>query len=72
MPDSNIYVVKEDPSYIRDGSSGAIINRNTSDYVRRLVAKQHAEDKRAEFETLKTEIQDLKNLVQSLINSASK
>jgi len=60
--DPKYAVVKEDPSLVRDSYSKAIINRNTKDYLRRLVAKKTFEDKEAE-------IDELKSMVQSLLSS---
>jgi hypothetical protein len=65
-------VVKEDPSLIRDGYSRAIINRNTNDYLRRLIAKQTFENKEAEIQKLKSDVEELKAMVQNLLQSQSK
>jgi ABC-type proline/glycine betaine transport system ATPase subunit len=67
MAEAKTYIVKEDPSLVRDGHSKAIINRNTNDYIRRLVAKEREEAKKAEIEDLKTQVQELTSLVQSLV-----
>lgn len=65
-------VVKEDPSLIRDGYSRAIINRNTNDYLRRLISKQTFENKEAEIQKLKSDVEELKAMVQNLLQSQSK
>lgn len=62
-------VVKEDPSLVRDTYSKAIINRSTKDYLRRLVAKKTFEDKEAEIQKLKSDIDELRSMVQSLMPS---
>jgi len=67
--DPKYAVVKEDPSLVRDSYSKAIINRNTKDYLRRLVAKKTFEDKEAEIQKLKSDIGELKSMVQSLLSS---
>lgn len=67
--DPKYAVVKEDPSLVRDNHSKAIINRNTKDYLRRLVAKKTFEDKEAEIQRLKSDIGELKSMVQSLLSS---
>lgn len=64
-------VVKEDPSLVRDPYSKAIINRNTNDYIRRLAIKCSTEAKEAELQSLKSEVQDLKVMVQTLSNLLS-
>ena len=67
--DPKYAVVKEDPSLVRDSYSKAIINRNTKDYLRRLVAKKTFEDKEAEIQRLKSDLDELKSMVQSLLSS---
>lgn len=62
-------IVKEDTSLVRDSYSKAIINRNTKDYLRRLVAKKTFEDKEAEIQQLKSDVEQLKSMVQSLLSS---
>lgn len=69
--DNTILVVKDDPSLVRDPYSKAIINRNTNDYLRRLATKCSADAKQAELEKLKSEVQDLKVMVQTLSNLLS-
>lgn len=64
-------IVKEDPTLVRDPYSKAIINRNTNDYLRRLATKCANEAKEAELEKLKSEVQDLKVMVQTLSNLLS-
>lgn len=70
VPNSPL-LVREDPSLIRDPYSKAIINRNTNDYTRRLATKCSAEAKEAELQQLKSEVQDLKVMVQTLSNLLS-
>jgi hypothetical protein len=56
----------------RDLSSQAIINRNQSDYQRRLAQKRYTAGKDQEIENLKSEVSQLKDLVHSLISSSAK
>lgn len=72
MKDRPDAIVKEDPSLIRDGSNGAIINRNTNDYFRRLAVKRAFEAKQREMEDLKSEVAQLKELVNQLLSSSAK
>lgn len=65
-------IVKEDPSLKRDGSNSAIINRNTNDYFRRLAVKRSTEIKQREMEDLKSEVAQLKELVNQLLSSSIK
>lgn len=71
MTQAATMIVKEDPSLARDPYSKAIINRNTNDYLRRLATKCATEAKEAELEKLKSEVQDLKVMVQTLSNLLS-
>lgn len=71
MTQAETMIVKEDPSLVRDPYSKAIINRNTNDYLRRLATKCATEAKEAELEKLKSEVQDLKVMVQTLSNLLS-
>jgi len=72
MTSSEVLVVKEDPSLVRDPYSKAIINRNTNDYLRRLATKCTTEAKEAELEKLKSEVHDLKVMVQNLTQLLSR
>jgi hypothetical protein len=61
---------------IRDCSSGAVLNTNTTEYEnylakrkRLLLEKQQIKERDAEITNLKAEISELKNLVTSLIES---
>lgn len=67
MAEPKTYVVKDDTTLVRDGYSKAIINRNTNDYIRRLATKEREEAKKAELEDLKTQVQELTSLIQSLV-----
>lgn len=62
-------VVQDNPALERDLSSQAIINRNRTEYVRRLAVKEATAKKNAEFESLRDEVQELKELVKSLLSS---
>ena len=72
MTSSEVLVVKEDPSLVRDPYSKAIINRNTNDDLRRLATKCTTEAKEAELEKLKSEVHDLKVMVQNLTQLLSR
>lgn len=60
-------IVREDTSLTRDNSSQAIINRNTNDYYRRLAIKRSEEASKAELDSLKSEVANLKEIINSLI-----
>jgi hypothetical protein len=61
--------VRNIPSLERDLSSQAIINRNQTDYQRRLAQKQFTSAKEQEIEDLKSEVSQLKELVNQLISA---
>lgn len=65
-------IVQDDPMLVRDNASQAIINRNTSDYLRRLATKSTLENKQAEINQLKADVDELKSLVKSILQSQSK
>lgn len=62
--------VSSDPTLERDMSSQAIINRNQTDYLRRLAVKRTTKAKDDELENLKSEVAQLKELVAQLLSSA--
>lgn len=59
--------VVDDPTLVRDLSTNAVINRNTSDYRKRLGQKKRQEERNLEITALKGEIQSLKDAVASLL-----
>ena len=63
--------VKNAPALERDLSSQAIINRNQTDYQRRLAQKQFTSAKEQEIQDLKSEVEQLKELVNKLISVKS-
>jgi hypothetical protein len=71
----NFVKVKDSDSLVRDISSGAIINTNTSEYEaylnRRMKNKeirQQVQSNAVEIKELKSEISEIKSLLISLIN----
>ena len=62
--------VKDRPDLIRDTLSNAIINTNSDVVVAARMRKQHKNNivKREEFNKVKDELQDIKNLLQIMIN----
>lgn len=61
--------VIDNPTLERDMSSKAIINKNNTEYEKRIVFKNLTTKKKKELEDLKEEVANLKKLVQSLIDS---
>jgi len=71
---SDLVHVKDEPDFARDPESGAIININRSAIERAREQKQvrlrkQAEDKqlRAEVDSLKTDINDIKTMLSAIV-----
>jgi hypothetical protein len=71
---SDLVHVKDEPDFARDPESGAIININRSAIQRAREQKQvrlrkQAEDKqlRAEVDSLKTDINDIKTMLSAIV-----
>ena len=58
--------VKDNPDLERDMSSRAIINTNKNAFALRREQKAQAKIKEAEFEQMKSEIEELKKIVKKL------
>ena len=63
--------VVDNPTLERDMSTSAVINRNHTDYSRRLSLKKAADNKTKEIEDLKCQVANLTNLVQSLLAASA-
>ena len=61
--------VIDNPTLERDMSSKAIINKNNTEYEKRIAFKNSTATRKKELEDLKEEVANLKELVQSLIAS---
>jgi predicted nuclease with TOPRIM domain len=68
--------IKEDISLHRDSISGAVINTNDSLYQSRLeqiknakIKEQEKEDLHKELDTLKSDVNEIKDLLKSLLAS---
>ncbi len=61
--------VVDNPTLERDMSTNAVINRNKTEYSRRLQVKKSNQKKEQELENLKAEVTQLKELVNSLISN---
>ena len=61
--------VVDNPTLERDMSTNAVINRNKTEYCRRLQVKKSNQKKEQELENLKAEVTQLKELVNSLISN---
>jgi hypothetical protein len=61
--------VIDNPTLERDMSSKAVINKNNTEYEKRITFKNLTNKRKKELEDLKEEVAILKELVQSLIAS---
>lgn len=59
--------VEGSSSLARDPNSGAIININKDEIVKARLAKKQRENKNREFEELKNEVGELKELLNKLV-----
>ena len=69
IPPSIKAAVIDNPTLERDMSSKAIINKNNTEYEKRIAFKNSTAKRKKELEDLKEEVANLKELVQSLIAS---
>lgn len=66
MPRKKLAAVKDNPDLIRDMSSNAVINTNKSAFENRKTQQRFAKNKECEIEELKTEIAEIKKLLQKM------
>jgi|TARA_B110000483_G_C17948050_1_gene447178 hypothetical protein len=63
--------IKENPDFIKDFDTGAVINTNNSAYEARLVQMEKRkldEQQSKDIEEMKEEIADLKKLIKKLVS----
>jgi hypothetical protein len=61
--------VKDHPDLRRDTSNNALINHNTDTYYAALARKRRNKRENREINSLRTEVNELKELIKSLINT---
>lgn len=59
--------VVDNPTLEKDMSTNGVINNNRSDYIKRMAVKSSSMKKEAELQSLRDEIQQLKALVNQII-----
>ena len=64
MIDMNLYKVKDHPHLIKDMDSKAVLNTNYAALLEYKKKKQMEE----EFNSLKTDMEDIKKMLQALLN----
>ena len=60
--------IKDNPKLFRDESSKAIINTDVQAFENYMINKRKKINEKKEFETLKSDVNELKDLVKTLIN----
>ena len=60
--------VKGHKGLFRDEESGAIINTNVSEYNNYMVMKNKKQSEKDELDRIKSDIQEIKNLLKALVN----
>lgn len=63
--------IGDDPDFVRDTSSGAIINTNDSHYMQILAArsqKHQANDLMSRMNALESELKNIRTLLQQVLN----
>ena len=60
--------VKGHKGLFRDEESGAIINTNVSEYNNYMVMKNKKQSEKDELDRIKSDIQEIKNLLKELVN----
>tara|TARA_Y100001970_G_scaffold291645_1_gene429595 strand:+ start:9824 stop:10021 length:198 start_codon:yes stop_codon:yes gene_type:complete len=60
--------VKGHKGLFRDEESGAIINTNVSEYNNYMVMKNKKQSEKDELDKIKSDIQEIKNLLKELVN----
>lgn len=68
---SNYIPVEGNRDLVRDPSSGAILNINKKAYFRAVQAKQKRNAETSEYETLKTDVAELKNMLAQLLDKVN-
>ena len=60
--------VKGHKGLFRDEESGAIINTDVSEYNNYMVMKNKKQSEKDELDRIKSDIQEIKNLLKQLVN----
>jgi len=64
MIDTNLYKVKDHPHLVKDMESKAVLNTNYAALLEYKKKKQMEE----EFNSLKSDVEDIKKMLQALLN----
>tara|TARA_R100000742_G_C4271504_1_gene90458 strand:+ start:730 stop:933 length:204 start_codon:yes stop_codon:yes gene_type:complete len=59
------------PNLYRDEKTGAIVNHNTSDYNRRLKSISSFEKQKNEMDRMREDIDELKDLLKTLLKKST-
>ena len=55
----------------RDEDSGAIVNTDSAGYMQYMKAKTQKENEKAEFDRMKSDIEEIKSLLKDIVGSVS-
>jgi len=69
MDNSDLIPVEGERNLFRDRNTGAIINTDTSGYDQYMKMKQRRQTEREELDTLKKDIEEIKNLLKEITNA---
>ena len=59
------------PNLYRDKKTGAIVNHNASDYTRRLKSISSFENQKNEIDRMREDIDELKDLLKTLLKKST-
>lgn len=68
MSDKDFAKVKENADLRKNVRTGAVINTNKANYMARKAKKYREKKQQEEMDTMKNEIQELKELIKALTN----
>lgn len=61
--------IEQDHDYVRDSATNAVINANDQAYENYMKSKRLRDSRRKEIQELKNEIDEIKDLLKSLIDN---
>lgn len=69
MIDDNRYIkVQDEPNFVRDRFTGALVNINKQEIQRRKQILEAKRKQKQEYEQLKSDVAEIKDLLRQLIN----
>lgn len=68
MSECNYHQIKDNPKLLRNNYSKAIINTDNEAYEKYIIKKQRIVEEKNNMNSLRAEVNELKDLVKNLIN----